>query len=97
MNKFRITVTAIAVAILITLSAASATANQFDKKTLVMFDQPVEVPGTVLPAGDVRIQPYQRQSQRGADIQRGRDARLRDVIGDSGLPNGACGRDGYHF
>ena len=51
MNKFRITVTAIAVAILITLSAASAKADQFDKKTLVTFDQPVEVPGTVLPAG----------------------------------------------
>jgi|ERR1051326_2375265 hypothetical protein len=51
MNTFRIMVTAIGVAILITLSAASAKADQFDKKTFVTFDQPVQVPGTVLPAG----------------------------------------------
>ncbi len=33
------------------LSVMTAQANTFDKATKVTFDQPVEVPGTVLPAG----------------------------------------------
>ncbi|PYS05701.1 MAG: hypothetical protein DMG17_33735 [Acidobacteria bacterium] len=51
MKAFRIAIAIIAVAMFITLSASNAKADEWDKKTLVTFDQPVEIPGMVLPAG----------------------------------------------
>ena len=51
MKTFRLKFAMVAIAMLITLSAVSAKADQFDKKTLLTFDQPVEVPGLVLDAG----------------------------------------------
>jgi hypothetical protein len=51
MKTFRTTFAMIAIAMLITFSAVSAKADQFDKKTLLTFDHPVEVPGLVLSAG----------------------------------------------
>jgi hypothetical protein len=51
MKTFRFTFAMIAIAMLITLSAVNAKADQFDKRTLLTFAQPVEVPGLVLDAG----------------------------------------------
>src|SRR3989449_3669047 len=51
MKAFRIAIAIIAVAMFITLSASNAKADVGDKKTLVTFDQPVEIPGMVLAAG----------------------------------------------
>src|SRR5439155_14775223 len=51
MKAFRIAIAIIAVAMFITLSASNAKADEWDKKTIVTFDQAVEIPGTVLPAG----------------------------------------------
>src|SRR5437667_5195511 len=51
MKAFRIAIAIIAVAMFITLSASNAKADEWDKKTLVTFDQPVEIPGMILPAG----------------------------------------------
>jgi len=51
MNTLRVTFAVIAVATVITLSAASAKADEWNRKTIVTFDQPVEIPGMVLPAG----------------------------------------------
>src|SRR2546427_1273076 len=51
MNTFRITIAIVAVATLITISPANATADEGNKKTIVTFNQPVEIPGMVLPAG----------------------------------------------
>jgi len=51
MKAFRIAIAIIAVAMFITLSASNAKADEWDKKTIVTFDQPVEIPGMVLPAG----------------------------------------------
>lgn len=51
MKAFRIAIAIIAVAMFITLSASNAKADEWDKKTLVTFDQPVEIPGMVLAAG----------------------------------------------
>src|SRR2546425_2547779 len=51
MKAFRIAIAIIAVAMFITLSASNAKADEWDKKTIVTFDQPVEIPGMVLAAG----------------------------------------------
>lgn len=51
MKTFRITIAFIAVALLMTLSPANAKADEWDKKTIVTFGQPVEIPGMVLPSG----------------------------------------------
>src|SRR5437870_12980003 len=51
MKAFRIAIAIIAVAMFITLSASNAKADEWDKKTIVTFDQPIEIPGMVLPAG----------------------------------------------
>src|SRR5437762_13984539 len=51
MKTFRIAIAIIGVAMLITLLPSNAKADEWDKKTIVTFDQPVEIPGMVLPAG----------------------------------------------
>src|SRR5438034_6177875 len=50
MTAFRITIAIIAVAMFITLSPSNAKADESDKKTIVTFDQPVEIPGMILQA-----------------------------------------------
>lgn len=51
MNLFRFGLTAMAVAMLVTLVPVKAKADEWNKQTTVTFNQPVEVPGMVLPAG----------------------------------------------
>ena len=51
MKTFRMTFAIMAIAMLLTFSAVTAKADQFDKRTLLTFNQPVEVPGLVLEAG----------------------------------------------
>jgi len=51
MKTFRIAIAIIGVAMLITLLPSNAKADEWDKKTIVTFDQPVEIPGMVLAAG----------------------------------------------
>ena len=51
MKTVHITIAIIAAAMLMTLSPANAKADESDKKTVVTFSQPVEIPGMVLPAG----------------------------------------------
>ena len=51
MKTVHITIAIIAAAMLMTLSPANAKADELDKKTVVTFSQPVEIPGMVLPAG----------------------------------------------
>ena len=50
MKTVHITIAIIAAAMLMTLSPANAKADESDKKTVVTFSQPVEIPGMVLPA-----------------------------------------------
>src|SRR5437667_12722852 len=51
MKAFRIAIAIIAVAMFITVSPSNSKADEWDKKTVVTFDQPVEIPGMVLAAG----------------------------------------------
>ena len=51
MKTIHIAIAIIAAAMLMTLSPANAKADESDKKTVVTFSQPVEIPGMVLPAG----------------------------------------------
>jgi hypothetical protein len=51
MKSFRTVVAIIAIAIFYSLLPANASADDWNKKMNVTFNQPVEIPGMVLPAG----------------------------------------------
>jgi hypothetical protein len=46
------------------LFPSNATANEWNKKTLLTFDQPVELPGIVLPAGSYIFKLFDSESDR---------------------------------
>jgi LPXTG-motif cell wall-anchored protein len=65
MTKVRIIQTLFAVLLLVVMFGAGARADtQFNKRTVITFTQPVEIPGQVLPAGTYTIELYETFSYR---------------------------------
>ncbi|MBZ5661361.1 MAG: LPXTG cell wall anchor domain-containing protein [Acidobacteriia bacterium] len=65
MKRMQTILTLFVVLLLVVTFAASARADtQFNKRTVVTFSQPVEIPGQILPAGTYTIELYETFSYR---------------------------------
>jgi hypothetical protein len=64
MNRFAFVVSVVCVSLLGFLFQSNATADEWNKKTLITFDQPVELPGVVLPAGTYVFKLFDSQADR---------------------------------
>ncbi len=64
MRKFSAVVPILSVAMLLLLLSTAARADDWNKKTIVTFNNPVEVPGHVLPAGTYMFKLMNSNSDR---------------------------------
>ena len=86
MKIVRTILTMFTVSLLMVMFAAGARADtKFNKRTVVTFTQPVEIPGQVLPSGTYTIELYRElwQPPYRADLQRRPVQADRNRAGDS--------------